>query len=78
MVVRLASLGVCGGSSFCFGIDVTLRCLLVAQAAGHKALVPALVEALRKQGAGDILVICGGVIPPQVSSLAEAPSDRGC
>jgi methylmalonyl-CoA mutase len=35
------------------------------QAAGHKTLVPQLLEALRKQGAGDILVICGGVIPPQ-------------
>jgi methylmalonyl-CoA mutase len=35
------------------------------QAAGHKTLVPALVEALRREGAGDILVICGGVIPPK-------------
>ena len=36
-----------------------------SQAAGHKTLVPQLVEELRKQGAGDILVVCGGVIPPQ-------------
>ncbi|HLT76961.1 MAG TPA: methylmalonyl-CoA mutase [Ferrovibrio sp.] len=36
-----------------------------SQAAGHKTLVPQLIEALRRQGAGDILVICGGVIPPQ-------------
>jgi methylmalonyl-CoA mutase len=36
-----------------------------SQVAGHKTLVPALVEALRAQGGGDILVICGGVIPPQ-------------
>jgi len=36
-----------------------------SQAAGHKTLVPQLVEALRAQGAGDILVVCGGVIPPQ-------------
>ncbi len=36
-----------------------------SQAAGHKTLVPQLIESLRKQGAGDILVICGGVIPPQ-------------
>ncbi|MEQ9639390.1 MAG: methylmalonyl-CoA mutase [Alphaproteobacteria bacterium] len=35
------------------------------QAAGHKTLVPALVEALKEQGAGDILVVCGGVIPQQ-------------
>src|SRR6185437_2699922 len=36
-----------------------------SQAAAHKTLVPALVEALREAGAGDILVVCGGVIPPQ-------------
>ncbi len=35
------------------------------QAAGHKTLVPALIEQLRAQGAGDVVVICGGVIPPQ-------------
>jgi len=36
-----------------------------SQAAGHKTLVPQLIEALKQQGADDILVICGGVIPPQ-------------
>ncbi|MEM6389191.1 MAG: methylmalonyl-CoA mutase [Pseudomonadota bacterium] len=36
-----------------------------SQAAGHKTLAPKLIEALRVAGAGDILVICGGVIPPQ-------------
>jgi methylmalonyl-CoA mutase len=36
-----------------------------SQAAGHKTLAPKLVEALKAQGAGDILVICGGVIPQQ-------------
>ncbi|MFQ8430610.1 methylmalonyl-CoA mutase [Amaricoccus sp. W119] len=36
-----------------------------SQAAGHKTLAPKLIEALREQGAGDILVICGGVIPQQ-------------
>jgi methylmalonyl-CoA mutase len=36
-----------------------------SQAAGHKTLVPHLIEELRRQGAGDILVVCGGVIPPQ-------------
>ncbi len=35
-----------------------------SQAAGHKTLVPALIEALKREGAGDILVVCGGVIPP--------------
>ncbi|MET0727314.1 MAG: methylmalonyl-CoA mutase [Acidimicrobiales bacterium] len=36
-----------------------------SQAAGHKTLVPQLIEELRAAGAGDILVVCGGVIPPQ-------------
>ncbi|HEX2737717.1 MAG TPA: methylmalonyl-CoA mutase, partial [Acidimicrobiia bacterium] len=36
-----------------------------SQAAGHKVLVPELLAALRKQGADNILVVCGGVIPPQ-------------
>jgi len=34
-------------------------------AAGHKTLVPALIAALRAQGASDISVFVGGVIPPQ-------------
>jgi methylmalonyl-CoA mutase len=34
-------------------------------AAGHKTLVPELIEELKKQGAGDIVVIAGGVIPRQ-------------
>jgi len=36
-----------------------------SQAAGHKTLAPQLVQALQDAGAGDILVICGGVIPQQ-------------
>ncbi|MFK7731212.1 MAG: methylmalonyl-CoA mutase [Pseudomonadales bacterium] len=36
-----------------------------SQAAGHKTLVPALIEQLKQQGADDILVIAGGVIPKQ-------------
>tara|TARA_B100000674_G_scaffold347703_1_gene291048 strand:+ start:7371 stop:9527 length:2157 start_codon:yes stop_codon:yes gene_type:complete len=36
-----------------------------SQAAGHKTLVPQLIKILRKTGGDDILVICGGVIPPQ-------------
>jgi methylmalonyl-CoA mutase len=36
-----------------------------SQAAGHKTLVPQLIDELRQAGAGDILVVCGGVIPPQ-------------
>jgi methylmalonyl-CoA mutase len=36
-----------------------------SQAAGHKTLVPALVDALKKAGAADTVVVVGGVIPPQ-------------
>ena len=36
-----------------------------SQAAGHKTLVPQLMEALREQGADDVIVIAGGVIPQQ-------------
>jgi len=34
-------------------------------AAGHKTLLPQLVEELKKQGREDIIIICGGVIPVQ-------------
>ena len=36
-----------------------------SQAAGHKTLAPQLIEALKAKDAGDIIVICGGVIPQQ-------------
>jgi methylmalonyl-CoA mutase len=36
-----------------------------SQAAGHKTLVPQLLEALKAEGAADILVVVGGVVPPQ-------------
>ena len=36
-----------------------------SQAAGHKTLAPKLISALKAQGADDIIVICGGVIPQQ-------------
>jgi methylmalonyl-CoA mutase len=34
-------------------------------AAGHKTLVPQLIDELRKLDRDDILVVVGGVIPPQ-------------
>jgi methylmalonyl-CoA mutase len=34
-------------------------------AAGHKTLVPQVIEELKKLGREDILVVAGGVIPPQ-------------
>ena len=36
-----------------------------SQAAGHRTLVPQVIESLKREGAEDIIVICGGVIPPQ-------------
>ena len=33
--------------------------------AGHKTLVPGLVEELKKQGGEDIKVVAGGIIPPK-------------
>ena len=34
-------------------------------AAGHKTLLPQLVEALKARGAGNVIVVCGGVVPRQ-------------
>ncbi len=36
-----------------------------SQAAAHKTLAPELVRELADRDAGDILVVCGGVIPPK-------------
>ncbi|WP_308990467.1 methylmalonyl-CoA mutase [Mariniflexile litorale] len=36
-----------------------------SQAAGHKTLVPQVIDELKKYGRGDIMVIVGGVIPKQ-------------
>jgi len=36
-----------------------------SQAAGHKTLVPQVIEGLKQEGVEDIIAICGGVIPPQ-------------
>jgi methylmalonyl-CoA mutase len=43
-----------------------------SQAAGHKTLAPQLVRALEARGAGDILVVCGGVIPSQDYPMLKA------
>ncbi|MDP7486787.1 MAG: methylmalonyl-CoA mutase family protein, partial [Alphaproteobacteria bacterium] len=44
-----------------------------SQAAGHKTLVPEMIESLRAQGAGDVFVVCGGVIPePDHAELKTA------
>ena len=44
-----------------------------SQAAGHKTLVPQLIEELKKVGADDIIVVAGGVIPrPDYDFLYKA------
>ena len=43
-----------------------------SQAAGHKTLVPSLIDELKAQGAEDILVVCGGVIPAQDYDFLKA------
>jgi len=42
-----------------------------SQAAGHKTLVPMLIDALKKRKACDILVVVGGVIPAQDYPMLE-------
>ena len=46
-------------------------------AAGHKTLVPALVKALADQGAKDIVVFVGGVVPAQDYAELEAAGVKG-
>ncbi len=47
-------------------IDADVHAIGVSsQAGGHKTLVPELVAALRKRGATEVVVIVGGIIPPQ-------------
>ena len=36
-----------------------------SQAAGHKTLVPQLIDELKKQDGGEVLVVVGGVVPAQ-------------
>jgi methylmalonyl-CoA mutase len=43
-----------------------------SQAAGHKTLVPELIAALRRAGASDVVVVVGGVVPPQDYDLLRA------
>ena len=43
-----------------------------SQAAGHRTLAPRLVDALREAGGGEIVVVCGGVIPQQDYAFLKA------
>jgi methylmalonyl-CoA mutase len=46
-------------------------------AAGHKTLVPAIIAELKKQGADDIIVFVGGVIPKQDYEFLYASGVKG-
>src|SRR3989339_2079773 len=46
-------------------------------AAGHKTLVPAIIAELKKQGADDIIVFVGGVIPRQDYDMLYAAGVKG-
>ncbi len=46
-------------------------------AAGHKTLVPAIVDELKRQGADDIIVFVGGVVPEQDHDFLYAAGVRG-
>jgi methylmalonyl-CoA mutase len=46
-------------------------------AAGHRTLVPAIIEALKAQGGGDIIVFVGGVIPQQDYDFLYAAGVKG-
>ena len=46
-------------------------------AAGHKTLVPAIIEELKKQGANDIIVFVGGVVPRQDYDFLYAAGVKG-
>lgn len=48
-----------------------------SQAAGHKTLVPELIAALKAEGADDIIVVAGGVIPKQDYAFLEAAGVKG-
>ncbi len=46
-------------------------------AAGHKTLVPAIIEALKAQGGDDIIVFVGGVVPAQDYDFLYAAGVKG-
>jgi methylmalonyl-CoA mutase len=46
-------------------------------AAGHKTLVPAIIDELKKQGADDIVVFVGGVVPRQDYEFLYAAGVKG-
>ena len=54
-------------------VDADVHCVgASSQAAGHKTLIPELVRQLAKLGRPDIVVVAGGVIPPQDYSFLNS------
>ena len=41
-------------------------------AAGHRTLIPEMIDALKEMGRADIKVVAGGVIPPQDYAMLRA------
>ena len=48
-----------------------------SQAAGHKTLVPELIAALQAEGASDVLVVVGGIVPPRDHEFLSAAGVAG-
>jgi methylmalonyl-CoA mutase len=48
-----------------------------SQAAGHKSLIPSLIKTLKAEGADDIIVVAGGVIPKQDYDALYAAGVKG-
>jgi len=47
-------------------IDADVHVLGVSSlAAGHRSLIPEIARLLKEKGRGDIVIVCGGVIPEQ-------------
>ena len=46
-------------------------------AAGHKTLVPAIIDSLRAQGGDDIIVFVGGVVPEQDYTFLKEAGVKG-
>jgi methylmalonyl-CoA mutase len=46
-------------------------------AAAHKTLLPEIIECLKAQGAGDIVVFVGGIVPPQDHEFLHAAGVKG-
>ena len=54
-----------GGFTVPTGTVISLSVWISSLAAGHLTLVPELKHALEEQGRPDIMIVVGGVVPPQ-------------